>query len=1315
MSDKPSLLGKFTRRKPVWVPANCDTDTLFGEKTVVATSEAQREIFAASMLDADASRAYNHCISIFFEGKLDVDALYSCLLNLLKRHEALRGSFSADGEKFRIREGVGFEMPVVNLEAVAASEQQSSYDRFIRQELAHVFDLVRGPLFRSNLVRYSRRKWTLVFNCHHAVVDGWSLNTILSDLPKLYTALVTGQTESNLEPVTSFVEYLTSTVAREKETSASVKQFWKRVFSDGVPVLDLPLDKPRPKERTYNCRREDYKIDRKVYERLKDLGVKNGTSQFATLLAAFALYLHRISGQDDHLVGVPSAGQIISGKSKLLGHDARIMPIRCLLQTSDTFKTYSNRVMQNFFAAYENQWISMPELMSELKVRQDPARVPFVSVIFSFDPGMSASDFHFEDLKAHHFFNHRNFETFEIAINAVVEHGDMVLECAYNADLFDAAEMHERLLQFEKLMASITEAPELPVAKLEILTTRQIQDMDRALNSTQMQVERGVCVDQLIERMVRNTPTSVAVEYGDISLSYEEIWARAGKIANAVLRAGLGPKPLVGVMVERTENLVSILLGVWRAGGTFVPLDPAYPLDRLQYMVTHSAIRLVLSQDIHMGALQIEGVDYLDIAKILATASTAIAASVIRDPKDLAYVIYTSGSTGKPKGVKVPQHTLVNFLCSMQKQGPGITAADHMLAITTISFDIAELELWLPLISGARTVIVDRATSIDGMALIKLVKEKKITFIQATPGTWRLLLCSEWAGDPKLKALCGGEALPKELADEILSRVGTLWNVYGPTETTVWSTIDQVGPGPITIGKPLGNQLTYILDANGSWAPRGVVGELWLGGDGVTDGYFGRDDLTVERFVPNTFTGKGNIYKTGDLVRLRQDGRIEFVGRNDFQVKVRGYRIELGEVQYALAQHPSVRQCVVVVKNTSPGDAQLVAYYSLKPGKKAKPAELKDAMKGHVPDYMLPGYFMELGEMPLTNNGKVNVKALPEPEAFAQGASSENEFLPPKTDGEIYLARLWAELLGVSRVSKKDQFVDLGGSKFLAIKAAHRIKKDRGTQLSPKLLLTKNLEELATDLGANLALVAAEASDGSHDVVGQPFFFGDPGKQKFGFMHEGHRSANFAVLICPPLGQEYMRTHWMTRNICAALNRKGLPVMRFDFYGQGDSAGTPEVARLGDLCDSIVEAAEELRARTGVREIKIVAFRAAGLIVDQVRERLGLCTKVIVVDPILSGREYLDGLRTTQNRRWSNHPFKKKSIKTLEQEELLGCLRSTEWVREMEGIKVNEKSQIVALSPIAAVGWGDYRRLEQVWMSPDVIRKILSVLFGESI
>jgi amino acid adenylation domain-containing protein len=965
-----------------------DPALIFGPEQSVPSTQAQREVFFASRADRQVSLSYNHAIAIGLEGPMDRDALYSALRALIERHEALRGRFSADGARFLVRERFAFELPVLELGPLAPDERRARRDDFFAAEAARPFDLLEGPLFRAVLVHESAQEAQLLVACHHAAVDAWSLNLILDELPRLYSALVLGRADAGLPAPDAYVDYLRKAAAREAQAGPRAAAYWRGIYPAAAPILDLPVDRAYPRKRDLASRRTDHRVDRAIVAGLKRVAAANGCSPFVGLLAAYALFLARIAGQQELVVGVPAAGQVADGSARLLGHDTRVLPLRCVLKEGDTFGQFAGRLMDHFLAAYENQWVSHADLVAQLAIPVDAARAPLASVGFSFDPGMKREAFHFEGLRARHRFLDRAAERFEISVNAVLEEEELLLECSYSAAVFDDATMVERMAQLEQLMASIVARPDMPAAELPLVPPAQVASMDRLLNATAMAFESALCVDQLVQRSVGASPAKCAAESAGLAVSYAALWARSGRIANAILGAGLGPRPLVGVMLDRSADMVAVLLGVWRAGGAFVPLDPAFPADRLQYMVDHSAIGLLLTEGALRDAPPMARVRRLDVSDTAAYPEAVAALPAPRSASDIAYVLYTSGSTGKPKGVQITHRALNNFLRSMMTRAPCIGVDDRLLAVTTLSFDIAQLEIWLPLVAGATTVIVDRATTMDGRAIAAVLLERRITFLQATPTTWRLLLLAGWSGNRQLTALCGGEALPRELADELLQRVGALWNVYGPTETTVWSTIDRVDAaavtGGVTIGRPIGNTQAYILDLSGNWVPRGSTGELWLGGEGVALGYLGRDDLTAERFRPNPFTGEGRIYRTGDLVRLRADGRIEFIGRNDFQVKINGYRIELPEVQQALSRVAAIAQCVVVGKAKSAQESALVAYYSVRPGMSTSATELRAALRASLPDYMVPGAFLQVAQLPLTQNGKIDVKALPDPFAPAR-------------------------------------------------------------------------------------------------------------------------------------------------------------------------------------------------------------------------------------------------------------------------------------------------------------------------------------------
>jgi amino acid adenylation domain-containing protein len=573
---------------------------------------------------------------------------------------------------------------------------------------------------------------------------------------------------------------------------------------------------------------------------------------------------------------------------------------------------------------------------------------------------------------------------------------------------------------------------------------------------------------------------------GNQQLTYRQLNERSTQLANHLQKLGVKPNDLVGICVERSLEMLVGLFGILKAGAGYVPLDPAYPTDRLAFMLEDCKPRLLLTQRklqkrVPQCQAQIVCLDAL-------VAETTGRECQQRQPhtnwqNDLAYVLYTSGSTGRPKGVQIPHRALVNFLAAMKRK-PGISAADTLLAVTTLSFDIAGLELFLPLLAGARVIIASREDVANGATLSSLIKRYGVTVMQATPSTWRLLLAAGWGGDRHLKILCGGEAWSAELAEQLLPRCESLWNMYGPTETTIWSSANRVEAGkPVVIGMPIDNTAFYVLDAFQSLVPVGLPGELYIGGDGIARGYLNQTQLTKQRFIDDPFSRKpeAKLYRTGDIVRRLSDGTIEFLNRIDHQVKIRGFRIELGEVESALKQHSAIAQCVVLARENVPGDKRLAAYVVPHGSKVAPPAqELRDFLKQKLPDYMIPSAFVLLRELPLTPNGKVDRKALP---LTPDECSSARQIMPPRTAWEFRLLRIWEQVLRIEIASVRDDFFDLGGHSLLAVELFAQIEKEFRTRLPLSTLYqAPTIEDLARILSGE-----AESPGWSSIIPIQPF------------------------------------------------------------------------------------------------------------------------------------------------------------------------------------------------------------------------------------
>src|SRR5213078_2357105 len=581
-----------------------------------------------------------------------------------------------------------------------------------------------------------------------------------------------------------------------------------------------------------------------------------------------------------------------------------------------------------------------------------------------------------------------------------------------------------------------------------------------------------LCLHQLIERQVRQRSNQVGVVWGQEHLTYGELDRRAGRLATQLRGQGVGPDVLVGLLVERSLDMVVALLGILKAGGAYVPLDPAFPAERLAGIVEDSGMSVLvthrgLDQALSLRAPRVVRLEGDGLAG--ATPGNADTGASHPAPHNLAYVLYTSGSTGKPKGVEIPHAAIVNFLLSMQRT-PGFTAADTILAVTTLSFDIAGLELFLPLATGGRVVIAGREDVLDPRRLMERMRDSACTVMQATPALWRALVAAGWSGSANLKILCGGEALPPDLAQALLPRCAELWNMYGPTETTVWSTIHRVATvaSGVGIGQPIANTQVYVLDAHRQLVPPGLVGELYIGGDGVARGYRRRPELTSERFVPSPFVPDARLYRTGDLARWLPDRRLVCLGRTDQQVKVRGFRIEPAEIEAAIARHPAVREVAVTARVYAPEDTRLVAYVVAPEA----PADLEGAvrtlLRATLPEYMVPAAFVTIDTMPRTANGKLDRKALPAPDTAAYAARG---YEPPAGEIEATLAHIWADVLKVERVGRHDHFFELGGHSLLAASAIHRMRSAGLAADLRTLFATPTLAELAAAVHADAGIV----------------------------------------------------------------------------------------------------------------------------------------------------------------------------------------------------------------------------------------------------
>ena len=1066
----------------------------------IPLSFPQERVWFLDQLSAGGNIAYNFNVTIWFRGRLDVNALHRTLEEIVRRHEVLRTSFPAvDGRPVQVIMPAGpVSLPVIDLRGVPAQERQAVSERLVAEAMQTPFDVTKPPLIRWTLLQLEDDVHELIQIEYHFVHDGWSFAVMLREIKAIYTAFKAGEPSPLPELPVQYADFAAWQRGwMEGEAMDYMLDYWRKKLAGSPTALELPTDRPRPIRPSFAGEMRLLRIEPELYQELRTFSRRQGFTLFMTMLAAYYALLYRYTGQEDILVGTTNANRRLSEIEGMIGMVVNSLVLRGELAGDPTFSELLDRVREMSIETQLYQDMPLERLVQELRPERQISRNPLFQVMFHFhDAGVP--DLDFAGLKCS--FLVRGNRTAKVDLNVIVipraeqrvglgsasaEDLHALLHWEYNTDLFDAVTMERMIGCYLTLLAAAARNPELRLSELPLLTSEEKAAVVAAGNDTAVDVPSRL-IHQLVEESAARRSGAVAVSMAGESLTYAELNARANRLAHCLRHLGIGPEDRVAVCLERSPALVIALLGVLKSGGAYIPLDPSYPADRLTYVLEDSRAAVLVTQSSLVSTLPNHS------ARTLTLDAVDLAHENVGDPVPLAvpenpaYVIYTSGSTGRPKGVVVRQGAAVNFLASMARQ-PGVGPDDVLLAVTTISFDIAVLELFLPLSVGGRIDLADRETVADGARLMERIESSGATVMQATPATWRLLLETGWQGRPGLKVLCGGEALPPDLARELFGRVGSLWNVYGPTETTVWSSVHQVAlqdlesGRPVPLGGPIANTEVYLLDRFEHGLepmPDGVPGELYIGGEGLARGYFGRPDLTAERFVPDRFSGRPGVrlYRTGDLVRRRpRDGALEFLGRADFQVKIRGFRIELGEVETVLSTYPGIRGCVAVVRDDRPGDRRLVAY--LVADDAPRPRELRAFLVQRLPEYMVPSDFVALERLPLTPSGKVDRRALPSLDPTR--VEDEVTYVAPRTPAEEVLAGIWAEVLGVERVGVGDDFFNLGGHSLSAARVLSRVRNAFAIELPLSLMFDKRtLEGMASAVDEKMSAPKASSEPG---------------------------------------------------------------------------------------------------------------------------------------------------------------------------------------------------------------------------------------------
>jgi amino acid adenylation domain-containing protein len=1060
-----------------------------------ATSYAQQRLWFLQQLEPQG-HAYNVPAAVRLRGRLDVAALEQSLREVVRRHESLRTTFAVEGgQPFqtvapRAHEVFG-ALDVLDLTAHAAEGREAEALRLAREEAQAPFDLERGPLFRARLVRLAEEEHVLLLTMHHIVSDGWSMGVLVREVTTLYDAFAAGRTSPLAELPVQYADY--AAWQREwlrGEVLERQLTYWRENLSGAPPLLELPADRPRPAVQTYNGASVPFELPAELSDELKRLGRREGATVYMTLLAAFQALLHRYTGSEDIVVGSPVAGRTRPGLEGLIGFFVNTLVLRTDLSGDPEFTSLLRRVRETTLGAYQHQDVPFEKLVDELQPARDPSHTPLFQVMFALQ-NVADARAELEGLELQLIETGDADAKFDLTLVMSEREGALGGALVYNTDLFDADTARRLVAHFQNLLAEIAARPQRRLTRLNLLDEEERRQLLVSFNDTAADYPRDLCVHQLFEAQAAATPDSTALVFGEESLTYAELNRRANRLAHHLLSLGVGADAPVGLCLERSAGMVVAVLAVLKAGGAYLPLDPALPRERLAFMLEDARARLAVTDRASAPALEgwrgevvMLDEDGVEVARRGEDEAEVAARSdenpvwVAVTPSHLAYVMYTSGSTGTPKGVCVPHRAVARLVKG--SSFASFSAEEVFLHLAPPSFDASTFELWGALLNGARLVLMPAGqSSLEEIGAA--INRHSVTTLWLTAGLFHLM-ASERPADLRglRQLLAGGDVLSPSHVNRMLGEMGEgsfLVNGYGPTENTTFTCCHRMAAGDegervdgaVPVGRPIANTRVYVLGERLEPVPIGAAGELYTSGDGLARGYLNRPALTAERFIPDPFSAEpgGRMYRTGDVARWTADGLVEFVGRRDGQVKVRGFRVELGEVEGVIVQHAGVREAVVIVREGADGDKRLVAYVVCTGGDAPGIGELRAYARERLPEYMVPSSFVALDELPLTANGKVDRRALPEPEGERVG--SEREYVAPRTPTEELLAGIFAEVLGVEGVGVEDNFFELGGHSLQAVQLVSRVREAAGADVSLRaLLLAPNVAAFAREVEASL-------------------------------------------------------------------------------------------------------------------------------------------------------------------------------------------------------------------------------------------------------
>ncbi len=1222
---------------------------------VLPAADAQKRLWFIDQL-LPQSPVYNIYRAIRIEGELNVNALHSAMNAMIARHEALRTTFDVEQGKVvqKIHPSLEIDMPYTDL-----SNDEKAIQSLLDKNIKEPFDLVNGPVIRVHLIKCAENHHIFHFMVHHNAFDRRSLGVLNTEITEHYKFFDKGEAPNLASLPVQYKDYTEWRLDKHKtEDLTKSWTFWQKQLSNVVP-LNLPYDRQRSTELNTDGDRIYHTLDTELVEKFEALAKKKGMTMFIALMAVFKTLIYRWSGETDLLAGTPFADRRMKDTEHLLGFFVSTLVIRNDMSGDPTFLELLSRVRKNCFNSYRYNAMPLDTIIEKLNPARETNRNPLFDMEFQVQM-LQPETLEIGEAKLSEARAARKSSQYDLSmtIREKVDGFDMRFE--YRSDLFERQTIELLLKRFHQLLELIVEDPTKHLSDYSIVLPEERQTLIKEWNKTDSDYRKGVCLNQLFEERAAQHADKIALEFNGNTLSYGELNEKANQLAHHLRDNGVGPETRVGVCMERSLEMVISLYAIHKAGGGYVPLDPDYPQARLEFMIGDIEAPIILTQE------SIKHVIPETDATIIALDSQWDAIGQlskenleqVTDETNLAYIIYTSGSTGNPKGVMNQHDGIINRLIWMQQEYQ-LTDADVVLQKTPYSFDVSVWEFFWPLIFGAKLVVAEPGGHQDVSYLSKVIQEKQVTTMHFVPSMLQIFVdqakpesCSSIR-----QIFCSGEALPYELQKQFFTfSSAKLHNLYGPTEAAVdvtyWECDASYERKIVPIGRPVANTQVYILDKKLNPIPVGASGELHIGGIQVARGYLNRQELSDEKFIPDPFSSdpKARLYKTGDLVRHLSDGQIEYIGRIDFQVKIRGLRIELGEIESRLAEVEGIKQCVVIVREDKPADKKIVAYFETKEGYSLTTDDMRNQLALGLPNYMIPQFFVPMDQLPLSANGKIDRKLLPEPSVSELDTATD--YVAPISEVEKQIAELWTELLGVENIGVYDKFIELGGHSMLVLEAVWKAKEKYKLVIDPASLIRDTLEQIAASIEGDNA-VKRVVDESQKAITYEPYFFG-PEDSLFG-MYQWPRDKNNskgAVLLCSPIYLESLNTHLTYRYLSAKLSEAGYHVMRFDYYGAGDSLGDDEEANVSRWKQDIQSAADELKARSGHQSISMIGFRfgatlAALAMPDNVEN-------LVLWEPVINGKSYVEQLFSKYRSTLSHLNYIRKHEAKAQSEEIIG-------------------------------------------------------------